>query len=52
MEVQFLAARPGDVQHSQADVSRAKVLLGFEPLVDVEAGLQRTLAYYAQNLPG
>ena len=47
--VQFLAARPGDVRHSQADVSRAKALLGFEPLVDVEQGLQRTLAYYMQR---
>ena len=51
-EVQFLAARPGDVRHSQADVSRAKALLGFEPLVDVEEGLQRTLAYYTQFLQG
>jgi UDP-glucose 4-epimerase len=49
-EVQFLAARPGDVRHSQADVSRAKALLGFEPLVDVEQGLQRTLVYYTQFL--
>src|SRR5499427_883283 len=39
-EVQFVAPRPGDVRHSQADVSRAKTLLGFEPLVDVEQGLQ------------
>jgi nucleoside-diphosphate-sugar epimerase len=45
-----LAARPGDVRHSQADVSRAKALLGFEPLVDVEQGLQLTLAYYQQQL--
>jgi len=51
-EVQFLAARPGDVRHSQADVSRANALLGFEPLVDVEEGLQRTLAYYEQQLNG
>jgi nucleoside-diphosphate-sugar epimerase len=51
-EVQFLAARPGDVRHSQADVSRAKALLGFQPLVDVEEGLQRTLAYFTQYLQG
>jgi nucleoside-diphosphate-sugar epimerase len=36
------------VRHSQADVSRAKALLSFEPLVNVEQGLQRTLAYYTQ----
>jgi nucleoside-diphosphate-sugar epimerase len=51
-QVQFLAPRPGDVRHSQADVSRAKALLGFEPLVDVEQGLQRTLAYYQQHNSG
>jgi nucleoside-diphosphate-sugar epimerase len=51
-QVQFLPPRPGDVLHSQADVSRAKALLGFEPLVNVEQGLQRTLAYYAQSLKG
>ncbi len=49
-QVQFLPPRPGDVLHSQADVSRAQALLGFEPLVNVEQGLQRTLAYYAQSL--
>ena len=48
-QVQFLAPRPGDVLHSQADVSRAKALLGFEPLVNVEQGLQQTLAYYTQH---
>ena len=51
-EVQFLAPRPGDVRHSQADVSCAKTLLGFEPLVDVAQGLRRTLAYYVENMPG
>ena len=49
-QVQFLAPRPGDVLHSHADISRAKALLGFEPLVDVEQGLQRTLTYYTQHL--
>ena len=52
VEVQFFDPRPGDVRHSQADVSRAKALLGFEPLVDVEQGLRRTLAYYIQHLQG
>jgi nucleoside-diphosphate-sugar epimerase len=48
--VQFLAVRPGDVLHSQADISHAKALLGFEPPVDIELGLQRTLSYYQQQL--
>src|SRR5262249_22484456 len=51
-EVQFLAPRPGDVRHSQADLSCAKTLLGIEPWVDVEQGLRFTLAYYVENMPG
>jgi UDP-glucose 4-epimerase len=46
--LEFLPARPGDVRHSQADITRATHLLGFTPQVDVKAGLQRTLAYYRQ----
>ncbi|MGE3537032.1 MAG: SDR family oxidoreductase [Candidatus Tectimicrobiota bacterium] len=46
---EFFPPRPGDVKHSQADISRARTLLGFEPLVDVEQGLQRTFAYYQQQ---
>ena len=34
--------RPGDVRHSQADVSLARDLLGFVPEVPVENGLRRT----------
>ena len=38
--------RPGDVRHSHADVSKAAELLGYEPEVDFEAGLARTVDYY------
>jgi UDP-glucose 4-epimerase len=37
--------RPGDVRHSRADISRARELLGYEPQVSVEQGLQRTLEW-------
>jgi UDP-glucose 4-epimerase len=47
-QVEFLPARPGDVRHSQADVTRAQQLLGFTPQIDVKEGLRRTLAYYRQ----
>lgn len=38
--------RKGDVKHSKADISRAKSLLGFEPLVSFRAGLIRTIEFY------
>jgi UDP-glucose 4-epimerase len=38
--------RPGDVRHSEADVSRARGELGYEPKVSLEEGLRRTIATY------
>jgi UDP-glucose 4-epimerase len=38
--------REGDVLHSQADISAARRDLGYEPAVEFEEGLRRTLAWY------
>lgn len=38
--------RPGDIKHSRASIDRAGELLGYEPVVDFEAGLAQTLAWY------
>ena len=38
--------RPGDVRHSHADISKAEGLLGYEPTVDFEEGLERTIEFY------
>jgi UDP-glucose 4-epimerase len=35
--------RPGDVPHSQADISLARTKLGYEPAVTLAAGLARTV---------
>ncbi|ETX06222.1 MAG: hypothetical protein ETSY2_18420 [Candidatus Entotheonella gemina] len=48
-QVMLLPPRAGDVKHSQADITRAKKLLGFETAVDVKEGLARTLAYYQRT---
>jgi UDP-glucose 4-epimerase len=37
--------RAGDVRDSQADITKAKEILGYSPLVDLEAGLRHTLAW-------
>jgi UDP-N-acetylglucosamine/UDP-N-acetyl-alpha-D-glucosaminouronate 4-epimerase len=37
--------RPGDVRHSQADISRAQTDLGYRPRTDVETGLRRCLEW-------
>jgi len=35
--------RPGDVRHSHADISKAEELLGYEPTVGFDEGLERTI---------
>ncbi len=43
------APRPGDILHSQADISKARQLLGFEPAVDFTEGLRRAVDWYRAN---
>ncbi len=46
VEPNFGPARPGDIVHSQADISLARELLGYEPVVTFEEGIVRTVAWY------
>ncbi|HET7746901.1 MAG TPA: SDR family oxidoreductase [Vicinamibacteria bacterium] len=39
-------ARPGDIRHSQADISAARRLLGYRPRTDLRQGLRRTVEWY------
>ena len=41
--------RAGDVQDSQADISKAKALLGYTPIVPLEEGLRQTLEWCRQG---
>lgn len=45
IEVAHVDPRPGDVRHSLADISRAKELIGYEPLVKWEAGIPATIDF-------
>lgn len=38
--------RPGDILHSQADITRAHTELGYAPTVGFRVGLERTVAWY------
>jgi nucleoside-diphosphate-sugar epimerase len=46
VEPTYLPGRQGDVRDSQADISKAKALLGYEPLVSFEEGLAHTIEWY------
>ena len=38
--------RPGDVRHSQADIGKARRMLGYDPTFDTAAGLRAALPWY------
>jgi len=42
--------RKGDLQFSRADITKAERLLGYRPAVRIMAGLEQTIAWYAENL--
>jgi nucleoside-diphosphate-sugar epimerase len=43
---EYKEARVGDVRHSLADVTAAKQLLGYESIVGLRDGLQRTIDWW------
>lgn len=46
----YAAFREGDVRHSQADISKARHLLGFEPGYAIQQGLEAAMQWYVDNL--
>lgn len=42
----YVPVRAGDVKHSLADISAARALIGYEPVVLFEEGLKRAIEYY------
>lgn len=42
-------SRPGDVRHTLADISQTRIDLGYEPLIRVWDGVQRTCDWYDQH---
>ena len=41
--------RDGDVLHSQADISKAKKLLGYRPTHKIRNGIQASISWYLEN---
>ncbi len=42
--------RPGDIKHSNADISKAENILGYHPEYDVDRGLEKAIEWYKRNL--
>lgn len=50
IEPNFGPDRKGDIKHSNADISKAKELLGYFPEYDFERGLKEAIEWYKENL--
>jgi len=49
-EPNFGPDRAGDIKHSNADISKAKKLLGYDPEYDFDKGIQLAIDWYKENL--
>ena len=50
IEPNFAPDRAGDIKHSNANISKAKHLLGYNPQFDFETGLNEAIEWYKENL--
>ncbi|MDI6704190.1 MAG: SDR family oxidoreductase [bacterium] len=50
IEPTYTSHRTGDVRHSQAEISKAQEVLGYEPIVDFKEGLKRTIEWYRDQM--
>lgn len=41
--------RKGDIRHSLADISKGKQILNFDPKVEIEVGLKKTVEYFQKQ---
>jgi UDP-glucuronate 4-epimerase len=47
--IDYLAAQPGDVPITHADVSKAARILGYSPKVPIREGLHRFVSWYRER---
>ena len=50
IEPNFGPDRKGDIKHSNADISKARELLGYDPEYNFSRGLNEAIAWYKENL--
>lgn len=49
-EPSFGPDRPGDIKHSNADISKARELLGYDPDWSFDRGIKAAIEWYKENL--
>lgn len=48
--VECTSPRPGDVEHSQASIEKARKFLGYEPAISFAEGLRQTVEWFEGNI--
>jgi len=50
IEPKFGPDRAGDIKHSNADIAKAREMLGYDPDYDFDSGLKLAIDWYVENL--
>jgi nucleoside-diphosphate-sugar epimerase len=50
VEPEYQPGRAGDVRDSQADITKAKTILGYSPVIPFDEGLRRTVDWYRTSV--
>lgn len=50
LEIEYKEARPGDIKHSLADISKAKEKFGYTPNYDIKNGLKETIKWFQKQI--
>ncbi len=49
IQPKYEEARPGDIRHSLADITKAQEMLGYRPRISIMDGLQSTIEWYKKR---
>lgn len=52
VDIVFDNPRQGDVRRNFSDISKARKLLGYEPMINLNCGLERTFEYFRRHIEG
>lgn len=50
IEPKFGPDRKGDIKHSNADITKARTMLGYDPEYDFKSGIEQVIEWYKKNL--
>jgi UDP-glucose 4-epimerase len=49
LELEYADRSAADAEHTHADISKAEDLLGYEPTLSIETGVERFITWYREN---